>query len=339
MVELYPRIAAARRGENPTVIRRMPSGWAVLADWQYLPGYVILLADPQVPSLNDLSEEDRGTFLRNMGEIGDVLLGATDSVRINYSILGNSDPILHAHICPRYSWEDPTLLKGPTAHYDKTGEPRFDANRDGPLMERIGTLLDSRLAPQVMSRSADDMSAGMVLWYLDLFEEMKIRTWIDGGWGVDALLGEQTRPHDDLDIMIPTCDSVRLTAGLRHRGFRPIQTMDQCDRNFVLGHPSLGRVDFHVMDLTPTGDAVYNPRGDEWVISVAELGARGRIEGRTVRCLTPEYQVRAHAGYDLQASDLDDMLALQQRFGVTLIPEQVETREKYRVGEERITLD
>jgi lincosamide nucleotidyltransferase A/C/D/E len=24
--------------------------------------------------------------------------------------------------------------------------------------------------------------------------------WIEGGWGVDALLGEQTRPHDDLDF-------------------------------------------------------------------------------------------------------------------------------------------
>ena len=144
-MELCPRIAAARCGENPTAIRRLQSGWAVLADWQYLPGYVILLADPQVSSLNDLSESERAIFLRDMGCVDDALLAATDAVRINYSILGNSDPDLPAHICPRYSCEDPGLLKGPTAHYDKSGEPRFDAERDRPLMDEIGSFLDECL--------------------------------------------------------------------------------------------------------------------------------------------------------------------------------------------------
>ena len=30
-------------------------------------------------------------------------------------------------------------------------------------------------------------------------ENLGIEIWVDGGWGVDALLGEQTRPHKDLD--------------------------------------------------------------------------------------------------------------------------------------------
>src|SRR5919201_6639891 len=29
------------------------------------------------------------------------------------------------------------------------------------------------------------------------------KVWLDRGWGLDALLGEQTRPHDDLDLAIP----------------------------------------------------------------------------------------------------------------------------------------
>jgi len=45
-----------------------------------------------------------------------------------------------------------------------------------------------------------------VHWYLDLFDTLGIRVWIDGGWGVDALLAEQTRPHEDLDIVIPEGD-------------------------------------------------------------------------------------------------------------------------------------
>ena len=29
-----------------------------------------------------------------------------------------------------------------------------------------------------------------------------IQVWLDGGWGVDALLKKQTRPHNDIDLFI-----------------------------------------------------------------------------------------------------------------------------------------
>ncbi len=89
-----------------------------------------------------------------------------------------------------------------------------------------------------------------------------------------------------------------------------------------MGHPSLGRIDFHVMELTEIGDAVYNPRGEEWRISATELDAQGEIERRVVRCLTPEYQARAHAGHELQDTDFSDMKALQKRFGIALRAKQ-----------------
>ena len=38
------------------------------------------------------------------------------------------------------------------------------------------------------------MTGEMVLWYLDLFEELGIKVWIDGGWGVDALLATKAVP-------------------------------------------------------------------------------------------------------------------------------------------------
>ena len=39
------------------------------------------------------------------------------------------------------------------------------------------------------------------LWkILDLFEELSVTCWLDGGWGVDALYGKQTRDHRDIDI-------------------------------------------------------------------------------------------------------------------------------------------
>jgi lincosamide nucleotidyltransferase A/C/D/E len=33
-------------------------------------------------------------------------------------------------------------------------------------------------------------------------QEADLRVWIDGGWGVDALLGEVTRRHEDVDLVV-----------------------------------------------------------------------------------------------------------------------------------------
>jgi lincosamide nucleotidyltransferase A/C/D/E len=37
--------------------------------------------------------------------------------------------------------------------------------------------------------------------YLDM-ESHGVKLWLMGGWGVDALLGRQTRDHNDLDVLI-----------------------------------------------------------------------------------------------------------------------------------------
>lgn len=100
------RIGSAARGENPTVIARMKSGFAVIGDPQFLPGYCILLAYPKVGCLNDLSLEQRKDYLFDMSLIGDAITEVCKPLRINYDILGNTDVFLHAHIFPRYDWEE-----------------------------------------------------------------------------------------------------------------------------------------------------------------------------------------------------------------------------------------
>ena len=62
------------------------------------------------------------------------------------------------------------------------------------------------------------MTVDNVHWFLDIFDELEITVWIDGGWGVDALLGECTRAHEDLDIIIPEADSAKLTEVLAGAG-------------------------------------------------------------------------------------------------------------------------
>jgi diadenosine tetraphosphate (Ap4A) HIT family hydrolase len=113
------RIASAVKGENPTVVTKMKSGFVVFHDWQFLSGYCILIAYPKVGSLNDLSIEERTNFLMDMTLIGDAIKGVCNPFRINYEILGNKDNFLHAHIYPRYEWEDEDKRKSTIYHYPR----------------------------------------------------------------------------------------------------------------------------------------------------------------------------------------------------------------------------
>lgn len=136
------RVAAARAGANPKVLGRMRSGWAVMGDVQFLPGYCLLLPDPVVPGLNDLAEEGRTRFLSDMARIGDVLLRVTGAWRINYEILGNSEPELHAHIFPRYADEPDEKRRMPVWFYDWKNAPRFSPEQHGELYSRLRDALE-----------------------------------------------------------------------------------------------------------------------------------------------------------------------------------------------------
>jgi diadenosine tetraphosphate (Ap4A) HIT family hydrolase len=140
---IHQRVALAQAGENPTVIRKLASGWVVFGDVQVLNGYCLLLPDPVVASLNEMPEEARLQFLADMAKVGDALLRVTGAARINYEILGNSDPALHVHIIPRYAAEPEEYRKGPVWFYDLAQAPRFDPQRHKALMEKIGAALDS----------------------------------------------------------------------------------------------------------------------------------------------------------------------------------------------------
>ncbi|MEE1923386.1 HIT domain-containing protein [Pseudomonas sp. 148P] len=135
------RVELARRGANDKVICRMPSGWAVMGDVQFLEGYCLLLPDPVVPSLNDLTIEARATYLLDMARLGDALLQATGALRVNYEILGNSEPELHCHVFPRYASEPEGKRKMPVWFYDWKSAPPYDEALHGNLRARLAQLL------------------------------------------------------------------------------------------------------------------------------------------------------------------------------------------------------
>ena len=144
MALIADRVALARCGANPWAIAKVRSGWAVIGDVQFLPGYCLLLADPVVPSLNDLSIEARGQFLQDMVRIGDAIIRATGSFRINYEILGNSEPELHAHIFPRYMTESEERRRMPAWFYDWQNAVHYSEQEHGHIVQAIRRQLQSQ---------------------------------------------------------------------------------------------------------------------------------------------------------------------------------------------------
>ncbi len=141
---IHKLVAAARAGKNPAVISRVASGWVVVGDRQVVRGYCLLLPDPVVADLNALSDEARVRYLLDMTALGDVLLEVTGAERINYEILGNSEPALHAHLFPRHADEPEALRRGPVWSYDWSQAPPFDRAAQSDFIEAVARSLVAR---------------------------------------------------------------------------------------------------------------------------------------------------------------------------------------------------
>jgi len=139
------RIGYALRGENPTMISRMKSGFVFMMDIQFLPGWCVFTAYPQVYELNNLPFEKRNEYLADMQILGEAIAAVTRPVRMNYSILGNTDGYLHAHIHPRYEWEAPGRLRKPAYLYPEEfwSSPEYLLSESHiELAEQIKTKLE-----------------------------------------------------------------------------------------------------------------------------------------------------------------------------------------------------
>lgn len=166
------------------------------------------------------------------------------------------------------------------------------------------------------------MRAADALAVIRTLEAGDVEVWLgDGGWGVDALLGEQTRPHKDVDVIVRVAQAHRLVAVLQELGFAVTEgRLSSC---FVLRDQDGRTVDVHPVVFDQEGNGNYTmENGEVWVYAAAWFDGSGIIQGETVRCLTAEGQVLCHTGYPLNDKDRQDMAALQRRFGVQLLPEQ-----------------
>jgi diadenosine tetraphosphate (Ap4A) HIT family hydrolase len=148
------RIGSALRGENPTVLRTLEAGFAVIGDVQFLPGYsVLLVGDPAVQRLSELPKTKRLAFLSDMDRLGEAVERACKRLdpafrRVNLEILGNTDTFLHAHVWPRFAWESADLVGRPVWLYppERWSDERYALGpQHNAVREAIGEELD-RLA-------------------------------------------------------------------------------------------------------------------------------------------------------------------------------------------------
>ena len=88
---------------------------------------------------------------------------------------------------------------------------------------------------------------------LDFMEELDITYWLDGGWGVDVLIGRQTREHRDVDINFDSRHTDGLLDALLAAGY-VIET-DWRPVRIELHHPERGYLDIHPFVLSKDGTA------------------------------------------------------------------------------------
>jgi GrpB-like predicted nucleotidyltransferase (UPF0157 family) len=160
------------------------------------------------------------------------------------------------------------------------------------------------------------MTSSDVLELLDRLDAAGVEWCLDGGWGVDALLGYETRPHDDLDLAVPAAEVPRLLEVFPE--FEHVQA-HQLPSAYVLEDARGRQLDFHPLDVDEEGNG-WQPQADGppalW--PRAALEGRGVIGARELRCTSPEFQVQSHlyAGYD----DVDwaAVVSLCERFDLSL---------------------
>ena len=131
------------------------------------------------------------------------------------------------------------------------------------------------------------MTAADVLYVLDLLDAAEIVAWVDGGWGVDALLGEQTRDHNDLDLAINHYDVDRYRAAMRTNGFHPTETLHATPKNFVMADRDGREVDVHLVDrdvvvAVAGGIDVYGPNGLEYEVGSLDAHRHDRRPHRAL---------------------------------------------------------
>lgn len=130
-------------------------------------------------------------------------------------------------------------------------------------------------------------------WIIGLSAGAGIGVYLDGGWGIDALVGRETRAHNDIDLFVQRGDYQRFVDLIADEGFSEVAASFTTEDHTVWQDEAGRIVDLHCFDFAENGDILY--QGDRFPGEV--FSGRGRIGEVEVSCIDPESQLLFHLGY------------------------------------------
>ena len=145
---------------------------------------------------------------------------------------------------------------------------------------------------------------------LAALDAVGLRWWIGGGWGVDALVGQQTRVHRRRPGTRRTVTPDLALSALSALGYR-VET-DWLPSRVEFAASSARWVDLHPL--------TFDEGGTGWQANVEGLPpfryppdafATGLIAGCVVSCLSVAQQLLFHSGYPPRRQDLADAALLR----------------------------
>jgi lincosamide nucleotidyltransferase A/C/D/E len=154
------------------------------------------------------------------------------------------------------------------------------------------------------------MTENYVIDLLKKVDHIGIEIWIDGGWGVDALLGRQTRPHNDIDVFVQKKDHATFTEMLISNGYKEAKVEFTTDDHTAWIDSENHIIDLHLFEFAKTGTVYF----EDEIYPADILEGKGTIGGIAVRCLTVEAQILYHQGYELKEKDIQDVQLLCETF-------------------------
>lgn len=148
-----------------------------------------------------------------------------------------------------------------------------------------------------------------VMTVIKILEDAGITYWLDGGWGIDALVGRQTRAHRDIDIDFDARHTEELLKILADYGYE-VDT-DWTPVRIELYSKEFGYLDIHPFVLNDDGTSKQaNPEGG-WYEFEADYFGNAVFEGKTIPCISVKGQKVFHTGYKLRDIDKHDMEMLE----------------------------
>ncbi len=148
------RISQIQLNTNPYFVAELRTGYVVLGDFQFFHGYTLFLCKQHVPELHQLEAQFRLNFLDEMSAVAQAVFEGFKPIKLNYELLGNSEPHLHWHLFPRHT-NDP-MLRSPVWLVDKSiryaEAARPDTDQLDALKLHIMEQLEKTAGDYIISR-------------------------------------------------------------------------------------------------------------------------------------------------------------------------------------------